>query len=213
MICPCFVQTPTASLTPAHSASEGLRRRASSHSIRLHSALGIRCNERVNGNRPRLGERCIARYLAAGICGCIVFASVTTAQQAITTAQQPATTARPYDGIQAGLDAFRLGEEQRQGAVGQQLFLNDTMRWNGYPTSGVSNTYYGYMPPAAIAAYGYGAPLMARANLNALYGYNGTLPWGAWQSPGGPIWVFQPWPYIPGDIWAIAVTISRPDSP
>src|SRR3954471_2743089 len=118
------------------------------------------------------------------------------------TAQQPATTARPYDGIQAGLDAFRLGEEQRQGAVGQQLFLNDTMRfWNGYPTSGVSNTYYGYMPPAAIAAYGYGAPLMARANLDALYGYNGTLPWGAWQSPGGPMSVFQPWPYVPGDIW------------
>src|SRR2546422_10875610 len=82
----------------------------------------------------------------------------------ITSAQQPATVNWPYDGIQAGLDAFRLGEEQRQSAVSQQLFLNDQMRfWNGYPTSRGAS-YYGYLSPAAIQAYCYGAPLMSRAN-------------------------------------------------
>src|SRR3954465_3217672 len=84
-------------------------------------------------------------------------------------AQQPVAFNRPYDGIQAGLDAYRLGEEQRQANVSQQLFLNDQMRfWNGYPTSRGS-IYYGYLSPAAIQAYGYGAPLMTRANLD--YGY------------------------------------------
>src|SRR5438105_3953675 len=117
-------------------------------------------------------------------------------------AQQAATVNRPYDGIQAGLDAFRINEEQRQATVGQQLFLNDQMRfWNGYPTSGASTTYYGYLNPAAIQAYGYGAPLMTRANLDYLYGYGTTPAWGAWQAGGGPLAVFQPWPYIPGDIW------------
>ena len=45
---------------------------------------------------------------------------------------------RPYDGIQAGLDAFRLAEEQRQAALSAQLATNDRMRaWSGLPTSGL----------------------------------------------------------------------------
>jgi hypothetical protein len=36
-------------------------------------------------------------------------------------AQSPAVSARPYDGIQAGLDAFRLAEAQRQSGVTEQL--------------------------------------------------------------------------------------------
>src|SRR5947208_12183092 len=92
--------------------------------------------------------------------------------------QQPATADRPYDGIQAGLDAYRLGEEQRQANVSQQLFLNDQMRfWNGYPTSR-SGVYYGYLSPAAIQAYGYGAPVMTQANLDYVYGYGAGPPWG-----------------------------------
>ena len=52
----------------------------------------------------------------------------------LTLAQQ--VPSRPYDGIQAGLDAYRLGEEKRRGGVNQQIFLNDQLRfWNGYPTS------------------------------------------------------------------------------
>jgi len=147
--------------------------------------------------------------LILGLCGA-----------AIASAQQQPTVVRPYDGIQAGLDAFRLAEEKRQGAVSQQLFLNDQMRfWNGYPTS--STTYYGYLPPAAMAAYGYGppspgysyppyagygysfaSPLLTRANLDYTYAYGAGPLWGGYgQGWGGPMAVFQPWPYVPGNIY------------
>jgi hypothetical protein len=98
-------------------------------------------------------------------------------------AQQQAAP-RPYDGIQAGLDAFRLAEEQRQLAVSQQIGLNDQMRfWNGYPTSRGETIYYGYTSPA-LYAYGAG-PL-----------WSGILP--AWPARA----VFNPtWMYGPGMIY------------
>lgn len=119
------------------------------------------------------------------------------------TSPQPQAVSRPYDGIQAGLDAFRLGEEQRQANVSQQLFFNDQMRfWNGYPTSGVNAIYYGYLSPGAMLAYGYGAPVMTRANLDFVYGYGVNPAWSGWgQGATGPLSVFSPWPYVPGDIW------------
>jgi len=118
-------------------------------------------------------------------------------------AQQPVAVNRPYDGIQAGLDAYRLGEEQRQANVSQQLFLNDQMRfWNGYPTSGANTIYYGYLSPGATLAYGYGAPVMTRANLDFAYGYGVNPVWSGWrQGATGPLSVFEPWPYVAGDIW------------
>jgi hypothetical protein len=118
-------------------------------------------------------------------------------------AQQPTVANRPYDGIQAGLDAFRLGEEQRQANVSQQLFLNDQMRfWNGYPTSGANAIYYGYLSPGAMLTYGYGAPVMTRANLDFVYGYGVNPAWSGWrQGATGPLSVFEPWPYVAGDIW------------
>jgi len=91
-------------------------------------------------------------------------------------AQDPLPSTKPYDGIQAGLDAYRLGEEQRRAAINQQLLLNDQLRfWNGYPTSRGETIYYGYMSPAALDLYGY-------------YGYG---PWtgfqvGPWM--GGGLW-------------------------
>ena len=52
-------------------------------------------------------------------------------------------TTRPYDGIQAGYDAYQLGEEKRQRNVGQQIYLNDRMRALTTPLA----TYgYGYGP-------------------------------------------------------------------
>ena len=125
---------------------------------------------------------------------------------------QQAAPARPYDGIQAGLDAYRLGEEKRQAGVAQQLYLNDTMRfWNGYPTSTGQTIYYGYLSPAAAAAYGYSmpyfaysgvGPLMTRANLDYIYSSGGGPMWGGYGQGGyGPLSVFTPWPYVPGDIY------------
>jgi len=111
---------------------------------------------------------------------------VTTRQVA---AQDPLSPIKPYDGIQAGLDAYRLAEEKRQGAVNQQIFLNDQLRfWNGYPTSRGETIYYGYMSPAALAAYGYGP-----------YEYSGFGTWtgfqlGPWMGSGlwGTPYYYQP---------------------
>jgi hypothetical protein len=80
--------------------------------------------------------------------------------------QQPAP--RPYDGIQAGLDAFRLAEERRQANVAMQQAVNDQARfWNAVP-----------------------------ANLDFAYAYG----FGARRVPV-PLTVFEPWPYVPGDIY------------
>lgn len=96
----------------------------------------------------------------------------------LASAQQEAVVERPYDGIQAGLDAFRQAEEKRQAAVSQQLSLNDQMRFfNGYATSRGETIYYGYLSPAAMVAFGYER------------GWPGSLA------------VLRPWPYGPGDLY------------
>jgi hypothetical protein len=109
---------------------------------------------------------------------------------------------RPYDGIQAGLDAFRLAEEKRQAAVADQLYLNDTMRfYAGYPTSRGQTIYYGYLSPAAMYAYGFVAPPPAFSSLDYAYAYPAVPSWAAYPAwRGGPA-VFTPWPYVPGDIY------------
>jgi hypothetical protein len=90
---------------------------------------------------------------------------------------QNAPSALPYDGIQAGLDAYRLAEERRQIELARQLSLMDQARADlGYPASRGATVYYGY--PSREAAYAYGlAPVI-------------------W-----PPLVFEPWPLIPGDIY------------
>lgn len=106
--------------------------------------------------------------------------------------QQPA---RPYDGIQAGYDAYQLGEEKRQQNVGQQIYLNDRMRaW----ITPVATYGYGYGP--YVSTYG-----LAPASREYAYAY-GNSPerfYGGYGSPnaGRPLTVFEPWPYVPGDIW------------
>jgi hypothetical protein len=104
-------------------------------------------------------------------------------------AQQP----RPYDGIQAGLDAFRLAEEQRQAQVAQQLAQTDQFKfWYGLPISRGETIYYGYLP-----GYGpvYPAAAFTRANRDYAYAY------GHHAYASGPLTVFEPWPYVPGDIY------------
>jgi hypothetical protein len=116
------------------------------------------------------------------------------------TGQSPVV--RPYDGIQAGLDTFRLAEEKRQAAVADQLYLNDAMRfYAGYPTSRGQTIYYGYLSPAAMYAYGYVRPPAVFSSLDYAYAYPAIPPWGAYSAwRGGPA-VFTPWPYVPGDIY------------
>ena len=102
-------------------------------------------------------------------------------------------TTRPYDGIQAGYDAYHLGEEKRQRNVGQQIYLNDRMRALTTPLAtygyGPYPSTYGVMPASRDYAYAYG-------NSPQVYypGYRSTYY-------GRPLTVFEPWPYVPGDIW------------
>jgi hypothetical protein len=107
-------------------------------------------------------------------------------------AQAPA--ARPYDGIQAGLDAFRLAEEQRQAAVANQLAINDQMRaWAALPPVRGYTTYYGYP--------GYTVPAIGPADLDYAYAYAYGFPRLRVGLPVGAPTVFEPWPVIPGDIY------------
>jgi len=63
---------------------------------------------------------------------------------------------RPYDGIQAGLDAYQLAEQQRRANVDQQLSWNDQLRfWNGFPTSRGETIYYNYFSPASGGMFGW----------------------------------------------------------
>jgi hypothetical protein len=96
---------------------------------------------------------------------------------------------RPYDGIQAGLDAFRLAEEQRQAALNVQLATNARVRaWSGLPTYGGTTIYYGVPGPIPMDldfAYGFGVGRFA---------------------PQPRLSVFEPWPLVPNDIYGYVLT-------
>jgi hypothetical protein len=112
-----------------------------------------------------------ASFLTACVLGLLVAGAASA---------QPPLAVRPYDGIQAGLDAFRLAEEQRQAAVAVQLGQNEAQRaWAGMPSARGSAIYYGYPLADRDYAYAYGA-----------YAY-GPPRYG----------VFEPWPLVPGDIY------------
>jgi hypothetical protein len=109
----------------------------------------------------------------------------------------------PYDGIQAGLDAFRLAEEKRRADLAEQLFLNDQLKyWSGLPTSRGETIYYGHGGPG-YSAYGYATPVLPPANLDYTYAYGDRRSWGPARQRGwrGPLTVFEPWPYVPGNIY------------
>jgi hypothetical protein len=124
---------------------------------------------------------------------------------AATTLGQDTVPTRPYDGIQAGYDAYQLGEERRRANIGYQLYLNDQLKyWSGIPTSRGETIYYGVPGSFAAGYYGNAVPLVPPANLDYTYAYGrfGPRGYGA-LGPGwvGPQTVFEPWPYVPGDIW------------
>jgi hypothetical protein len=119
----------------------------------------------------------------------------------------------PYDGIQAGLDAYELAEQGRRANLNQQLFLNNQLRyWNGFPTF-TAPPYLDFSPSprgaasiasqsAPVSPYstpGWATAGLPAANLDAAYGYGYTRPFGFGR--GGPQTVFEPWPYVPGDIY------------
>ncbi len=107
---------------------------------------------------------------------------------------------RPYDGIQAGVDAYQLAEERRQANLQAQIGTNDAVRAAaGLPTTRGETIYYygGYSPYG-----GYGVtPWDAAYAYGSRYSYSsfGRFGRSSVTYSTGP--VFEPWPYIPGDIY------------
>ncbi len=105
----------------------------------------------------------------------------------------------PYDGLRAGEEAHQLAEEQRQQRLSDQLYLNDAMRARyGWAPAGGSVVWYGN----AGLGYGRGVGIdYAYANSSdRLFGRRGRgLYIDRYWSP--TLSVFEPWPYVPGDIY------------
>jgi hypothetical protein len=89
---------------------------------------------------------------------------------------------RPYDGIQAGLDAFRFAEEKRQAAIATQLGWNQFYRGQAIAPPGGTAIMYGGYP----------------------YGAHHTVFWTGrgWVRQAS---VFEAWPVVPGDIYGVIV--------
>ena len=95
---------------------------------------------------------------------------------------------RPYDGLDAGREAYENHEVERQRQIARQLNTIDQMKWySGIPPRYDDYTVYYRSPPSSNYAYATGQR-----------GIFGTSPRarGVW-----PYDIFEPWPYIPGDIW------------
>ena len=128
----------------------------------------------------------ISWLTSAAVVAALLSSRVVLGQQAVP---------RPYDGIQAGYDAYQLGEEKRQQNVGQQIYLNDRMRALATPLAtygygyGPYTSTFGAMPASRDYAYAYG-------NSPELY-----YPGYGSRNAARPLTVFEPWPYVPGDIW------------
>ena len=70
---------------------------------------------------------------------------------------------RPYDGIDAGLDAYNRAEEQRRFTISQQRALNEDLRARSY------------LPPGPVAFYG---PSSGYGYSSSSFGYSSRGPLG-----------------------------------
>jgi hypothetical protein len=98
---------------------------------------------------------------------------------------------RTYGPLDAGRDAYERSERRRREQIDRQLQLQeDLVWWHSWPGS------YRY-PPSQESIYAYppSEPLPPRRVLKE--------PPRAYRSPtyGGYSHVFEPWPFVPGDIW------------
>lgn len=85
------------------------------------------------------------KSLVAGVAVALVFVA---ASDRTVCAQQ--TYVRPYDGIQAGIDSYRLGEEQRRAKLGAQLYLNDAFGYRSFAMGGLGYTDYYRVPGGVV---------------------------------------------------------------
>lgn len=101
---------------------------------------------------------------------------------------------RPYDGIQAGVDAYNLAEERRRADLAAQVQTSDYLQSGAYGRGSTIYYYPGVWGGTRETAYAYpfGGVYAARAVSAARLGY-----------ASGP---FEPWPTVPGDIWGFGNT-------
>ncbi len=95
--------------------------------------------------------------------------------------------AEPYDGLKASEDAHRYFDARRQEAIRRQLNTIEWMRWwAGFPASPRPDTVYYRDPPS----------------LDYIYGTNRWSRLGPYgRAPGPMVDIFEPWPFVPGDIY------------
>jgi hypothetical protein len=97
-------------------------------------------------------------------------------EPAATAFESPTTESEHGQADRRGADFFRAAaESRRQSLIAEQLALTEIGRWRSY-ASGAGGVVF------------YRAPL----SLEAAYGIAPRYPAGG---------VFEPWPYVPGDIW------------
>lgn len=132
------------------------------------------------------------RHTTAALALTLSFGAAT-----MTCGQEPQIS---YDGIQAGADAYDLAEAERRARIDDQLYLNDAMR-----------ARYGWRPEGSVAWYG-AAGYTAPMGVDYAYAYSSErlppryrqrLYVDRYYAP--PLTVFEPWPYIPGDIYGYVI--------
>jgi hypothetical protein len=138
--------------------------------------------------RPKEQKVPHRRMLCAGLTAVLAF-STSTASQAQQVVLPPA---RAYDGIQAGLDAFRLAEEQRQANVAIQFGLNEQLRyWPVYAGFGSATIYYSPFAPYIAAQ-----ALPARQSIGQWQGQTGPNRWESHPVYAPPLTPYLPLPPV-----------------
>lgn len=132
---------------------------------------------------------------------------------------------RPYDGIQAGVDSYRLAEEQRRAKLGAQLYLNDAFGYRSFAPGGPGVTTF-YRVPAAVVTPGFGVQTYSTQTYGGPFGvgvgtYSSTTSFygpGGYYSPGGyygatvgPMYAYPDSPAVYGGyIYPTAPLVRQP---
>ena len=127
------------------------------------------------------------RILSAGLTAVLAFSTASQAQQDLL------SPPRAYDGIQAGLDAFRLAEEQRQVSVALQVRMNDRLRYWPALTGFSGTTIYYYSP---FAPYIAAQTPPARQSIGQWQGQTGPNRWESHPVYAPPLTPYLPLPPV-----------------
>jgi len=103
---------------------------------------------------------------------------------------------RPYDGLTAGQEAHQYHETRRREQVRRHLETIDEMKWYAGLAYGEDETIY-YRGEPAYSARRYWP---SRESVYA-YGRRGVYPRRGYPYSARRLNVFEPWPFVAGDLW------------